>query len=715
MSDNEIQELALSRLDMMQKMYREPEFIAQIGLTEQNASEKCEQFYAEMQQALETWDESHPLITGLKEAYLDADDGGIDSQFKYLLQGLVANEAFSEQDIINQVKFADLRYPYEWYPVTRALQRKLHLHIGPTNSGKTYHALKRLEAASSGIYAGPLRLLAHEVYTRLNARGKKCNLVTGDEMIFADGVDDPSEPIMNSCTVEMVPYSQRVDVAVIDEIQMIGDERRGWAWTQAVLGTRAKEVHMCGEERALPLIRELAAATGEELIIHRYERLSPLKTARTSLQGGLKNLRSGDCVVSFTRRGIHALKEKIERVTRKKVAVVYGALPPEVRAQQARLFNEGKEVDILVASDAIGMGLNLQVTTSSRLFHVLTNDRNIHRIVFESIIKYDGTGFNPLSVPQVKQIAGRAGRYRTAAQATEDDNDNETGQVGKPRPTSTLGLVTTLEGADLPYVLKAMNDEAEPIKSAGIFPPDHYVLRFASYFPPRTPFSYIMMRLHEIARIHPRFHLCLLRDQIKIADTIQHVEGLSIPERLTLCASPADPREASTNRALVAFAECIARQSGGQLLDIDAIDLEILDYQGKRNSTYLQSLEATHKAVVTYLWLSYRFPNIFPSQAMAFHVKHLLQEKIDEMLAHHARSQWQEERLRKKRKAAIRDIMTEDAPEGRGEAPEPSQQVTKSMPLATEAAASGEIPLRVPPPKYPESLEQSREHEIVSL
>ena len=334
--------------------------MVQVGLTNDNASEKFEQFYTEMLRTLEKWDESHPVIANLRQAYVDADEDGIDFQLKYILQGLVANEAFSEQDIINHVKFADLRYPYEWYPVTRALQRKLHLHIGPTNSGKTYHALKRLEAASSGIYAGPLRLLAHEVYTRLNARGKKCNLVTGDEMIFADGMDDPSQPIMNSCTVEMVPYSHRVDVAIIDEIQMIGDPHRGWAWTQAVLGTRAKEIHMCGEERALPLIKELAAATGEELIVHRYERLSPLQTAKTSLKGNLQNLRSGDCVVSFTRRGIHALKEEIEKVTKMKVAVVYGALPPEVRAQQARLFNdESNDVEILVASDAIGMGLNL--------------------------------------------------------------------------------------------------------------------------------------------------------------------------------------------------------------------------------------------------------------------------------------------------------------------------------------------------------------------
>ena len=348
---------------------------------------------------------------------------------------------------------------------------------------------------------------------------------------------------------------------------------------------------------------------------------------------------------------------------------------------------------------------------------MLTSVRNIKRIVFESIVKYDGVRYTPLHIPQVKQIAGRAGRYRTAAQATEDDNDKdaETGHSRKSSPTPTLGLVTTLEDVDLTYVLKAMKSEAPPIKSAGIFPPDHHVLRFASYFPPQTPFSFIMMRLHEIARIHPRFHLCMLKDQMKIADTIQCVKGLSIPERLTLCASPADAKEPSLRRALVAFAECIARQSGGQLLDIDAINLEILAHKGKRNAEYLQSLEATHKAIVTYLWLSYRFPNIFPSQAMAFHVKNLLQEKIDEMLA--SRGGWKQlkEESRKIREAAIRDIMTEDRPRDEREVSEPHQQVEESIPLTAEARASDKTSLQASPRDLPEPLQQVRAQATISL
>lgn len=301
-------------------------------------------------------EQSRPLslLRSLQTAFKSNGEAGVDTQLKYSYHGLLASRKFSKIDLEDQEKIADLRYPVEWYPATRAVQRKIVLHVGPTNSGKTYHALKRLEQAKTGIYAGPLRLLAYEVYTRLNTKGRTCDLITGDEKALQDGAE------MKSCTIEMVPLNDDVDVAVIDEIQMIGHNERGWAWTQALLGLKAKEIHLCGEERSVPLIRELVASMGDQIEIHTYKRLSPLQTMSTSLHGKLRDLRKGDCVVVFSRVGIHAMKRDIERLTQKRVAVVYGSLPPEIRAQQARLFNDpDNDYDILVASDAIGMGLNL--------------------------------------------------------------------------------------------------------------------------------------------------------------------------------------------------------------------------------------------------------------------------------------------------------------------------------------------------------------------
>ena len=295
------------------------------------------------------------LLRSLREAYSSNGKSAADLQLRYAYQGLLTNREFSDIDLNDQQRLADLRYPVEWYPATRAMRRKFIMHVGPTNSGKTYQALKRLEQADSGIYAGPLRLLAHEVFTRLNAKGRKSDLITGDEKNEQEGAS------LKSCTVEMVPLNVDVDVAVIDEIQMIGHRERGWAWTQAVLGLKAKEIHLCGEERSVPLIRELVASMGDELEINTYKRLSPLETS-ASLSGRLANLKKGDCVVVFSVVGIHAMKRDIENATQKRVAIVYGSLPPEIRAQQAKLFNDPEnDYDFLVASDAIGMGLNLYI------------------------------------------------------------------------------------------------------------------------------------------------------------------------------------------------------------------------------------------------------------------------------------------------------------------------------------------------------------------
>jgi len=124
-------------------------------------------------------------------------------------------------------ELTDLRLPHEWFPRAAAMKRKIIYHAGPTNSGKTYEALQRLkQAPDSGLYCGPLRLLALEIYENLNMSGVYCSLVTGEEkreIPLATHV---------SCTVEMCNPSSYYDVAVIDEIQMIGDPQRGWAWTR---------------------------------------------------------------------------------------------------------------------------------------------------------------------------------------------------------------------------------------------------------------------------------------------------------------------------------------------------------------------------------------------------------------------------------------------------------------------------------------------------
>lgn len=584
-------------------------------------------------------------IKGLRAAYQLSGSNGLDDRIKYAFYGHVLGSRFTRSDIKNQTALADLRHPIEWYPATRSMQRTIHLHVGPTNSGKTYHALQRLEQAESGVYAGPLRLLAHEVYTRMNAKGKPCSLLTGEERRFAT---EGSFGQMSACTVEMMPLNKPLEVAVIDEIQMIGSPDRGWAWTQALLGVRADEVHLCGEERTLQIIQELCASMGEKLEVHRYERLSPLRMESSSLDGNLKRLRKGDCVVSFSVMGIHALRTQIEKETGRKVATVYGSLPPETRAQQARLFNDpDNEYDFLVASDAVGMGLNLA----------------IKRIIFESSSKFDGYQRRTLPIADVKQIGGRAGRYRTAHQANKTataEQDlaaakGETRLDAEPPKAATqneetVGYITTLERFDFPVIQAAMNSEPEPIRTAGLFPPAPVLERFASYFPPGTPFSFMLTRLHELSQMHKRFHLCGLKDQIWLADIIEPVENLSITDRNTIVSAPASKTDTDLWRFLMpAFARCVAEQTGGDLVDIEELPLETLEEEISASRTYLRELERLHKGIVTYLWLSYRFAGVFPTRTTAFHAKGIVEERIEEVLGKFSFTEAQRRKIAERR------------------------------------------------------------------
>lgn len=281
----------------------------------------------------------------------------------------------------------DLSEPAKSFPFTRAMKRKIICHLGPTNSGKTYAAieeLKKLDAQQHGVYCAPLRLLAQEMYDKLNGTGIKCSLRTGEisklpKEEASVETNSNSEPdslyesfdwnsaMVVSCTVEMLNLRKMYNVAIIDEIQMIADPQRGWAFTQALLGCNAERLYLCGEVAAKPLIEKILKETGEEVEFVSFDRLTPLELMPSALKPPVK-YEEGDCVVTFSRKSIFKLKDLIEsQINRnrtgkdvKKVAVVYGALPAENRSIQAAKFNDSESgVDILVASDAIGMGLNL--------------------------------------------------------------------------------------------------------------------------------------------------------------------------------------------------------------------------------------------------------------------------------------------------------------------------------------------------------------------
>lgn len=276
--------------------------------------------------------------------------------------------------------------PMEAYPLARTMRRRFVLHVGPTNSGKTHEALMVLAAAESGAYLGPLRLLAYEQFEELNRLGTPCSLLTGEESIELAGARHVSS------TVEMAQFSRAIGVAVIDEAQMVADRDRGYHWTEALLGIPAREVHVCCAPHAEGVVRRLVDLCEDELEVVRHERLVPLEADRGEFRLP-ESVQAGDALVVFSRRSVHAVAALVTAAGLK-ASLVYGALPHDVRHEEARRFDEG-ETDVVVATDAIGMGMNLP----------------IRRVVFVEQDKYDGRTTRPLLPEEVQQIAGRAGRF----------------------------------------------------------------------------------------------------------------------------------------------------------------------------------------------------------------------------------------------------------------------------------------------------------------
>ncbi|MBR1560081.1 MAG: hypothetical protein IJ646_07555 [Clostridia bacterium] len=298
-----------------------------------------------------------------------------------------SDQAFSKERRLRAVLVTAVPEHYrDLYPLARAMKRRFILHVGPTNSGKTHEGVGRLKGARNGIYLGPLRLLAAEQFETLNLSDVPCSLVTGEEQIWVPGSR------VQSSTVEMADLKARYDVAVIDECQMIADRDRGGAWTAAILGLCAEEIHLCASPDAEELLKGIVADCGDDLTVVRHHRMTPLEVEK----GGFEfpaSVRRGDALIVFSKARVHAVAAELRRKGWR-VSLIYGALPPDVRRDQAERFQQG-DSEVVVSTDAIAMGMNLP----------------IERVVFLESEKYDGDIVRPLLDSEIKQIAGRAGRY----------------------------------------------------------------------------------------------------------------------------------------------------------------------------------------------------------------------------------------------------------------------------------------------------------------
>ncbi|KAK3829252.1 MAG: P-loop containing nucleoside triphosphate hydrolase protein [Benniella sp.] len=461
---------------------------------------------------------------------------------------------------------ADLRYPAEWNPKSRMMKRKIIMHVGPTNSGKTYSALMKLKAANRGAYLSPLRLLAHEIFDTMNNAGVPCNLVTGEERRYGvtdeNGVPQPGAAKMISSTIEMANFEREVDVAIIDEIQMLADAERGWAWTHALLGLPAREIHLCGEPTVVELVKKICATVDEEVEVKHYDRLSKLEMQSESLHGNLRYVQKGDCFVTFSRTGIFSAKQAIEAETGLRCAVAYGSLPPESRNSQAKLFNDPTSgYDVLVASDAIGMGLNL----------------NIRRIIFEAVRKFDGKAVRTLSLTQLKQIAGRAGRFGTEY---------------------AVGQATTLVQSDMAILKRALAIPMIEIKRAGIQPTSQKIEEFAMLLP-NAPFSYVLKTFEMMSRNSSLFFPSQFRTMVQNAELLDKIK-MPIRERIPFLSAPIQIRDDVLVKEAVKMAEAVA---AGQAVSIDNFVKLPEEGSKKEKKPDLQRLESNHRTIMLYLWL----------------------------------------------------------------------------------------------------------------
>ncbi|KAG9307421.1 hypothetical protein G9A89_017251 [Geosiphon pyriformis] len=514
------------------------------------------------------------------------EENGVDGVDRLLLSSFIefAQDYLNEEDLeafSSLRQLTDLRYPGDWHPAARALQRKIIMHVGPTNSGKTYNALKRLEEAKSGIYCGPLRLLAHEIYERMNMKGIPCNLITGEER-----KELPGEVPLTASTVEMANLNDVLDVAVVDEIQMISDPHRGWAWTQALLGLQAKELHLCGETAAVPLVKAICATLDEEVEVRTYERLTPLTILDRSLNSNFRNITKGDCVVTFSRKNIFAVKQAIEEETGYRCAVAYGGLPPETRSMQARLFNDSTSgYNILVASDAVGMGLNL----------------NIKRIIFETLQKFDGKKTSLIPVPQIKQIAGRAGRFSTA---------------------HGVGEVTTLDQSDLKLLHNAMAAPVKDLESGGLQPKVEQVELFSQQLTHTPTFSELLDKFEMMSRVDGLYFLCNYGDLKIIADMIENHQ-MDLIDRYNFSTAPVNTSDPLVMAYLNKFASMYSKQEVCLLESL----VRVPETHATTNER-LKELESAHRVVMIYMWLSFRYPGTFSSVKAAEEIKNKLEDLI---------------------------------------------------------------------------------------
>jgi ATP-dependent RNA helicase SUPV3L1/SUV3 len=458
-------------------------------------------------------------------------------------------------------------YPQS-FEVASRMGRKFIALLGPTNSGKTHRAMEHLAQADSGVYLAPLRLLALENYERLQntvrADGEpiKVSLITGEERRLAEGGTHVAS------TVEMLDTRTKVEVAVIDEIQMLADRDRGAAWTAAVCGAPASTVYLVGAPEALE--------------VHVLKRKAPLSMEPSAVRK-IRNLKRGDAVIAFSRRDVLMWRDMITE-TGLSVATVYGNLSPEVRRAQAERFREG-QADIVVGTDALAMGLNMP----------------IQRIVMTTAVKYNGVEEEEISAALAKQIAGRAGRFGVHEEGFVAGYDDDTHEIMRA----------------------LMKEKIAPVPATGfaVAPSLEQLHRIASVTGETSLVKLLRRFVHNIDVPDGFFYPRITEEQNERAEWLDTLD-LTVAEKFTLSLVPVSTRVPALQSAWEHWAQSLAKK---RICKLQPQPQELF----WKN---LQEVEDTCRMYSAYAWLGYRMPDYFPSVEDAQQLAREASERVDSLL-----------------------------------------------------------------------------------
>ena len=463
------------------------------------------------------------------------------------------------------------------FPLARSMKRKLKFYVGPTNSGKTYNAMLKLKDANSGVYLAPLRLLALEAYENLQKDEHLASLITGEEQII-------NEDASYVCsTIEMLDISMDVDIAIIDEVQLIDDTQRAWAWLNAIIGVPANEVIMTGSINALSAIKKIASYLGEDLEVIKHKRKTPLNILPSFTS--LNNLKKGSALIAFSRRDVLNLKQKLQK--KYKVSVIYGNLSPEVRKEEARKFRH-RQSDILIATDAIALGLNLPIET----------------VLFTSHTKFDGFSKRKITVNEIIQIAGRAGRYGKfevgyLGACSRDVLEHITSEYKKP-------VKTIKEPFSVKINAKQLQDLSSHIKTKSLSQILRYFQKHMSFDGP--------------------FIACNISSMISAAKIVDNVRHLSLEDKYLCAQAPISIKSELILKAYEYYVFCISLRKVCTYKNLSNLNKKNLSQKD------LLAVEDEVKKITLYLWLSYKFPDLFIDYDKALKTRSKLNSYIEKHL-----------------------------------------------------------------------------------